>query len=622
MKKQLQLLLIVFMLALGVNTVNAQCPGCMVNTSCFVPGGGLCPDSIPAGTQGQPYDEDITAYLPATIDAAPFSNGLLGFVPLVSVKINSISGMPFGLVWQCGNPGNMFYPASGDTIGCVKICGIPIASPGVYNIVINVTAVVDAGPVLGYQSAQINFDLQMVLLPNTSGNIAFNYSPNSACDSGSITFTPNITAALPQLVSYSWDFGNNVTSNSPTPPAQIYAAPGDYPVTLITTINRLTLTSFNTSLSGNFWCGDVEEPNLPFVGCTATPDPYFKFTSGSSTYQSGWTTNVNASWTGIDFPLESTFVAIQVWDDDNVSPDDDGGTATLNITGPGTYGYSTSSPWGGGTAGSFVIGLTVDTVITVTDTIHIYSSPAAPILTAAQSAICEGDSTLLTVDPGFNYVWYHDSLVVANTSVNEYMVMDDGEYYVKIVNPQTGCLNYSNSVTIDYHPDIPFNFAIVWNGINGYLQSNINGNYSYQWMFDNGSGWNNIPAPAGAQSNYTPTANGQYMLVATTVDGCIDTTNIYTFNNLGEETFGDLSSLNVFPVPSSGELNVQLQLSNEVPVEIRLMDMIGKTLFNDRFENQSGFISKQYRIDHLPSGSYILDVTLPEGSLRKRVIKQ
>jgi hypothetical protein len=141
-------------------------------------------------------------------------------------------------------------------------------------------------------------------------------------------------------------------------------------------------------------------------------------------------------------------------------------------------------------------------------------------------------------------------------------------------------------------------------------------------MFDNGSGWNNIPAPAGAQSNYTPTANGQYMLVATTVDGCIDTTNIYTFNNLGEETFGDLSSLNVFPVPSSGELNVQLQLSNEVPVEIRLMDMIGKTLFNDRFENQSGFISKQYRIDHLPSGSYILDVTLPEGSLRKRVIKQ
>jgi hypothetical protein len=112
------------------------------------------------------------------------------------------------------------------------------------------------------------------------------------------------------------------------------------------------------------------------------------------------------------------------------------------------------------------------------------------------------------------------------------------------------------------------------------------------------------------------------MLVATTVDGCIDTTNIYTFNNLGSETFGDLSSLNVFPVPSSGELNVQLQLSNEVPVEIRLMDMLGKTLFNDRFENQSGFISKQYRIDQLPSGSYILDVTLPSGSLRKRVIKQ
>lgn len=624
-------LLAMITIMLGQNQVNAQCPGCNVNASCYVPGGGLCPDSLPGGTQGQYYDTDVTAYLPSVYDATAASGGVLGIVPLQSVHIDAITGLPFGLSWTCDHPGNNFHPSAGDTLGCVKICGTPISAPGVYNIVVTVTAGVDAGA-LGTQYAQVTFDFQMVIFANSSGNFAFNYSPNGGCDSALVTFTPNITGSLPQVIGYNWDFAGNVVSSTNPSESHMFSGPGDYPVTLNTNIYVLTLTSLNTTAtpgSGSaWWTGDIEETCI--ISCP-DPDLYFKFTHGSTTYTSSSGSNsISENWTPLDIPLSGTAISISIWDEDTGAPfgsaDDDGGTFVTNITGPGTYGYTTTTPYSGytgGASGSFIIQLMLDTVITVTDTIHIYASPVMPALTADMTSFCPGEMVTLTVDSGYSYEWYLDGLLDTTTLSNTLTINQAGDYSVVIYDLVTGCSNHSDTITITQYAGIPWNFAITWNATNQRLQSNISGSYTYQWMYYNGTSWVNVPSPLGNLNYYTPTGNGQFMLTATDGNGCTDTTAIYNFNTFGIHDELELEyGVSLYPNPTSSTFTIAMNLPDEVNMEVMIHDMLGHQVYNRRIENASGYFNQQFSVYDLSAGTYFVDIVLPEGVVRKKLIIQ
>lgn len=604
----------------------AQCPGCAINNSCFIAGGGLCPDSLPAATQGQPYDENITTYLPSQIDAGPFSGGVLGMVDLISVKINSISGLPFGLNWQSNKANNTFYPSSGENRGCVKVCGIPLGTPGIYNVTVNVTAVVDAG-ILGNQSAQIDFNFQMMLFPGTSGNLAFNFAPSSACDSGTFAFTPNLSATLPQVITYNWDFGSSTYSGM-NPPDVDYLAPGFYPVTTTVNFYDMKLTKLTVSLSPGIDCwfaGDIEEMNCG----NGNVDFFFTYNSGSFNYTSPVVSNSpSASWSNLNLTINGTTFSFNLWDEDNGppfgSPNDNGGVFTGTLTGAGTFPFSTVaiSSGGGGTSGTYTISPVLASTIIVTDTIKVYPSPNAPDISALSSAFCNGDSTQLSTSvTGYIYEWYHNNLLIPNSNIQSLWVKDTGNYYVRIIDPISACYNNSTPVYLSYYPYVPYNFAIVYNAATGQLQSNLSGSYSYQWMFYNGSSWSNIPAPAGVQSSYTPSSNGQYMLIATTPNGCTDTTQVYTLT-LGTQPLEDDLQLTLFPVPTNDIVNIQFTLANQSDVKIRLYDLSGRILVQDNIEHAYGWTQYALSMQFFASGTYFVDIELPAGIIRKKVIRQ
>lgn len=608
-----------------IRTVSAQCPGCVVNNACHPVGGGLCPDSLPAGTQGVYYDEDITCFLPTTFDAGPFSGGVLGIVPLLSVHIDAISGLPYGLDWTCNHPGNNFAPASGDTMGCVKICGTPLSAPGVYTITVAITAGIDGGPVLGTQYGQTSFSFQMVLLPNSSGNLAYNYSPGSACDSGTFTFTPNISFGLPQVTGYNWDFGGaNVASvTTTTPLTASYNTPGDYPVTLVTTVYSLALTDMTVTASNFWWCGDVEEPNWPVLGCTAAPDLYFKFTHGSQTYTSSTApVNATATWSNLNIPLSSTVAVVSFWDADPTSQDDDGGTSGMLITGPGVYGFSTTSPGGGGCSGNFVLGFVVDTIITVTDTMHVYASPAIPTITSSAASFCPGDSVMLTAPAGYSYQWFlADTVLVASTDTNILYVSNPGNYSVTIYDLQSNCGTHGPSITVTQNAAIPLTFNIVWSAANQWLQSNITTpNISYQWQTWNGSAWVNIPAPAGAQNHYTPPSNGQYALIAENAAGCSDTA-YYTLQNLGVMDEELISNISIYPNPTTNSFTLDLQDVKAEFVTVSVISMMGQVVYQKEYEVNGGSLLETFDVYNYANGMYTVDIRIGNFNIRKKLIK-
>ena len=108
------------------------------------------------------------------------------------------------------------------------------------------------------------------------------------------------------------------------------------------------------------------------------------------------------------------------------------------------------------------------------------------------------------------------------------------------------------------------------------LEANIIGgtpNFSYQWLFAN--------IVVGTSATYTPTQNGNYTLVVTDMNGCIDTSTIFTVTNIVSGISEHFSTnLLLFPNPFSEKTTIKLLNPKDVVLELSLFSPTGKKVRN------------------------------------------
>lgn len=625
MKKNLLTVLLGAFMCLGVSTqANAQCASCTIDPTCMPAGGGLCPDSLPGATQGTPYVQDVTFYLPPQINVTSPIN--LGNVPLKKVTITNISGLPYGLTWQANNANKTYFPSNGENHGCVQICGTTFANAGTYNLTVNVDAVVAAGGILGDQSGSQSFSFQMVVLPSTSGNAVFSYSPSAICIPGIVNYTPNINVNFPQVADYTWSFGNGNTSTAKNPPAQTYSSTGTVVASCTTQIYKLAITSLKVNVCNRcWWAGDAEE----FFCDNGNPDivPTINVNNVSRSLGEK-SNNCQPSWDISSDPIDLTAnssnpnsanVSISLLEIDNVSSDDSppSGPYIVTITGPGTYTFDHGGT--NGFAGEFVVSKILVNTLSANDTIDVSTAPVIGALNASSNVLCTGDSILLSIDPGFNYRWVkNDTIELVETS-NSIYVKTGGTYKVEVYDLASGCATVSSSVTIDEYASIP-NFVIQMNQNLGMIYPSISGMYTYQWQKQNGANWVNIPAPLGTQSSYTPTTNGVYKLIVS--NGNCSNEATYNYNKIDIENFATVDFISLFPNPSNGVFNVKLDLNAETDVEIFIYDVSGRMLKAFDMQKYSGSTIIEINASDLNTGVYVVNTRLNGVDKNHRLVIQ
>ncbi len=375
----------------------AQCGSCTVVDTCFVdpPFPTVCPATPPPATVGVPFSLDVTFWIPPSF-AEPTTQ--LNVV-LDEVTLNSLENIPLGLTYSVSSPTLTFYPQQ-DPFGCVRVCGVPMEA-GSDTIRIHVTA---QGTVGGIATTQpYDLALPIVVLPADLDSVPdFSAAPVEGCEPLPVALEALLS---PQglVTTYEWDLGNGTTYSGPAPPEQTYSA-GSHTVTLQTIVSGSFLTQLTISGVNEDWCGDIDEPDLPFIGCVGQPDLYFTVLDGRyGLSRSAVASNTQShTWSNLRIPLGFPPFTLRVYDQDGTSDDDLLGSFSFDAS-VGSFSFSQ-----GGTAGQGNVQVLPVQAFSYVDTITVLPSPNTTLdLNITAGALCAADMGLAS------YAWQLNGIPVA-----------------------------------------------------------------------------------------------------------------------------------------------------------------------------------------------------------------
>jgi hypothetical protein len=292
------------------------------------------------------------------------------------------------------------------------------------------------------------------------------------------------------------------------------------------------------------------------------------------------------------------------------------GIATVNVTGgvpPYRYLWSngqTTDQNIGLTSGSYDVTITDANGCVKTQAVAL-SDPNAPVLTPNNLHLdCSYDTTTVSVNvtggtAPLSYQWN------TNATTASLPGMRPGTYTV-VVSDNANCVRQT-TVVITAPTAVTMSLLNPTdNGENnvGYTARGAGGTpaYTYKWMPSNET-----------DSVATQLPNGLNTLTITDANGCsfefqIDVFSKYT----GVSIYSDPSVYNVYPNPTRGMLNVELNLRSEQDVTVKLLDARGAEILN--FERGS-VLSDKVQIDMsvFSAGMYILETTIGGEALRSKV---
>jgi hypothetical protein len=131
--------------------------------------------------------------------------------------------------------------------------------------------------------------------------------------------------------------------------------------------------------------------------------------------------------------------------------------------------------------------------------------------------------------------------------------------------------------------------------------------------------WSTVPVQT------TQTASqlipGTYTVCATDANGCTICDTVVIDNSVGIQVYAGYSSrMTLYPNPTSGLLNMQIQSAETQDMQIRVMNMLGEVLYTEKLNVISGTQQKALDFTGYPKGIYILQVLTKTESAAQRFI--
>ncbi|MEL6653973.1 MAG: T9SS type A sorting domain-containing protein, partial [Bacteroidota bacterium] len=141
----------------------------------------------------------------------------------------------------------------------------------------------------------------------------------------------------------------------------------------------------------------------------------------------------------------------------------------------------------------------------------------------------------------------------------------------------------------------------------------IGGTPPYQYNWSNGE----------ADSSLSELSAGVYTVNVTDANGCslTDSVEVLFSPSVSIEPQFNLRSWRVYPNPTQGQVQLELEWQQQTKANLSLLDLQGKVIEARRLPKA---IKHQEKLDlsQLPAGVYIMRIQSEETSLIRRIVKQ
>jgi PKD repeat protein len=456
-----------FCIAFGFATypVSAQsgCPNCLTTLPSTLAADTIYLQSIPNGTKGTAYNEDISFRMPkTTTPVASIDSTIPSGLPISKFEIIGVENLPPGLYWE---PNQFTFPTATQTDGCIKICGTP-SQADTFILLVKLKATVFV------VTQETSFPMRFIIESPSSTTDGFAMNNFVGCGSTTVNFTNNLPSGGNAGYSYYWDFGDSTSFVGENPPTHTYTQAGIYPVHYQAFIDTAGFTLTNVNVQ-NVTCVDQ-------LG-VGEPDLYAKLLDENGTLILTSSESTNAALPlsiFIGIHLTSGNYTLEIWDEDS------GLKGSDDLCGAVSFNYlSNDTLVSGGFSVAMDIQNPIIEVLSV-DTVLVYPSPNAPTaFAAAGTETCIGsDSLILSSNVSGGNQWFINGQVIAGANDFLYQPTQSGHYQVQTTNSY-GCTAISDSLELVFHP-LPFQ-PVYYNNNNRLIISDtflLPANYALQWF--------------------------------------------------------------------------------------------------------------------------------------------
>jgi hypothetical protein len=203
------------------------------------------------------------------------------------------------------------------------------------------------------------------------------------------------------------------------------------------------------------------------------------------------------------------------------------------------------------------------------------------------------------------YEWYRNDQQVSYSEVPNFTTSAPGTYYARIVNTQ-GCTALTSELAVAVY-DVP---QTRLKRIGDDLEVRLIGSGNLEaiaWYLDD------VLVPGATTTTITPQAEGLYRAELTFEGGCMTSTSGYNYmfvvTGLEDDRMEeDNIQPAVYPNPTSGSVTVRLGTQQAGQVNLRVYDALGRTILLKEFTNAQPGEALGLDVQHLPSGTYMLEV--------------
>jgi len=459
-----------------------------------------------------------------------FENQCIGDLTHFIASANVSSGNVTNYTWDLNND-HVFGDATGAEID------FQFLGAGNYPVTLRVTT--DQGCI-----AEVTNYVTIAPLPIIIFNV------DGQCEGAPVQFLNQSSNQVGTII-YTWDFGDQQTSNDINP-AHVYQADGIYTVTL-------------TGVS-SYGCENSASQTISIKPAPAASFTYNEVCTGFITHFENTSTADGSS-------IENY---LWTFDDDN---------ASVAQNPSHQYGY----------AGLYTVTLVVYSTEgcrdTATANVNVWALPTPHIVASGPLAFCDGGSVDLsvTLDEGYAAIW---STAQTTASIN---VTLDGQYIVNVFD-EHGCqqkdsinvtvwalpvIEVSNDTTISLGYDVP-----LW----------ASGANWYEWFPATYLNYNNIVDP----TSVSPLETITYTVVGTDLNGCLDSNRV-TITINADHT---LETINLF-TPNGDGVNDYFRIRNinlYADCEVKVYNRWGVEVFSEKgYQNDW---DGTYKDEKLPEATY------------------